>query len=256
MKSLIPILFYFLILSPFTNSQNYKIFSERSGFLNTNSYLVFDTITKEAAIIDPAGPQDTLLQHVKLNDLTLKYIMLTHAHPDHLTGVPSIRKFFPDAKLIMSIQEYEDMQIYSDWENRFSAEMIEKIRSSPAALEMFNFDVSSIGETDLFLNGEDTLYLGDIMITTILSPGHSRGSICYLMQDVLFSGDVLMYRRVGNTNLPDSGSPEEMIKSVRRLYSILDDNTVVYPGHGRFTDIGSEKVYNTEVTVDSADLKD
>jgi glyoxylase-like metal-dependent hydrolase (beta-lactamase superfamily II) len=77
--------------------------------------------------------------------------------------------------------------------------------------------------------------------------------MCFIVGDVLFSGDVLFYRRVGTTDLL-GGSSEEQVRSVRRLYEQLPDETKVYPGHGRFTDIGSEKTENQHVTVDTSYL--
>jgi len=93
-----------------------------------------------------------------------------------------------------------------------------------------------------------------LKIKTILSPGHSRGSICYHVGNVLFSGDVLFYREVGRTDLL-GGSGEEIVKSVRMLYTLLPDETKVYPGHGQFTEICYEKIENEEVTINEVNLQ-
>jgi hydroxyacylglutathione hydrolase len=248
------IAFAYLILFSFfpeLQSQNYELLYQVTGFMNTNTYLVYDKSSKEAALVDPAGPIDTLLNFIADEGLTLKYILVTHAHPDHVFGIPNVRKTYPEALLCISEQDYSDRLIYTAWEEDFAPELVEKIKSSAEALEMFDFDYDTMGEPDIFLTGKDTLMLGGIPITTVLSPGHSRGSICYKMENILFSGDVLFYRRVGTTNLPKTCSLEDLVESVRRLYAIYEDNTTVYPGHGQFTDIGSEKFLNKKVTVDA-----
>ena len=99
------------------------------------------------------------------------------------------------------------------------------------------------------MKDNEEYYLGNLKIRTVLTPGHSAGSICFSCDNVLFTGDVLFYRTVGNTDFY-GGSRSDQINSVRRLYKLLPDSTVVYPGHGKFTDIGSGKKENKYITVD------
>ena len=120
--------------------------------------------------------------------------------------------------------------------------------------DMANFDYDLLGDPDLFLEDDKTYKLGNLAIKTFLSPGHSRGSICFFVGNVLFSGDVLFYRKVGRTDFPNSGGKQEIIKSVQRLYNLLPNETIVYPGHGPFTDIGSEKKENNKISVDKITL--
>jgi hydroxyacylglutathione hydrolase len=247
------ILFFF---TPKLQSQSYAVLHQVTGFMSTNTYLVYDKSSKEAALVDPAGPIETLLNFVADESLTLKYILVTHTHQDHVFGIPDVRKRYPEALLCLSKQDYADIVIFANWEEEFTSQLVDKIKSSAEAYEMFAFDYDTMGEPDIFLKSNDTLKLGEIVITTIISHGHTRGSVCYKMEDILFSGDVLFYRRVGNTNLPKTCSPEALVKSVRKLYSLYEDSTIVYPGHGKSTDIGSEKILNREVTVDSENLED
>ena len=141
------------------------------------------------------------------------------------------------------------MSLYSDWESYTSGQEIAEVKKYPESLKMLNFDFQIIGEPDLFIEDDKIYNLGSLNIRTFISPGHSRGSVCYHVENILFSGDVLFYRKVGSTDKPHAGGPEQMIKSVRRLYNLLPDETKVYPGHGQFTDIGSEKIKNEEVTL-------
>jgi len=115
-----------------------------------------------------------------------------------------------------------------------------------------DFDIKTIGEPAVYVKDGDVFQLGDARIRAFLSPGHSRGSVCYQARKMLFSGDVLFYRNVGRTDLPGSGGWEEIVKSIRRLYSSLPDETLVYPGHRQATDIGSEKNQNPKVSQHSA----
>jgi len=114
---------------------------------------------------------------------------------------------------------------------------------------MANFDFELIGKPDIFLKDDKIYKLGNLSIKTFLSPGHSRGSICFHVENALFSGDVLFYRNIGRTDFPKSGGHQELVKSIRRLYKLLPDETKVYPGHGLFTDIGSEKRGNSKITM-------
>ncbi len=114
-----------------------------------------------------------------------------------------------------------------------------------------NFDFKLLGKPEIELADNQIYKLGDIKIKTFLSPGHSRGSICFCADGILLSGDVLSFRSVGRSDLPKSGSKEDIIKSVRRLYNSLPDDTKVYPGHGQFTDIGTEKKENKKVTLNT-----
>jgi hydroxyacylglutathione hydrolase len=244
----------FLLLFVFTPellTQNYEVLHQVTGFMNTNSYLVYDKSSKEAALVDPAGSIDTLMNFIADKHLKLKYILVTHSHQDHVFGIPEVIKKYPEALVCITKQDYNDRIIFTNWEEEFTPELVEKINSSADAYEMFSFDYDTMGEPGIFLKDNDTLSLGEIAITTIISPGHSRGSVCYKMENILFPGDVLMYRRTGSSILPKTSSTEDLVKSVRRLYNLCKDETIVYPGHGRFTDIGSEKVHNSKVRMHS-----
>jgi len=120
---------------------------------------------------------------------------------------------------------------------------------------LIDFDPYSFKEPDIYIEANQILKLGSLNIKAIYSPGHSPGSVCYFIENILFSGDVLFYRTVGRTDVQNS-SREDQIKSVRRLYTLLSDKTKVYPGHGQFTDIGSEKVENKRITVTGGEWLD
>jgi glyoxylase-like metal-dependent hydrolase (beta-lactamase superfamily II) len=130
------------------------------------------------------------------------------------------------------------------------AETLEWMQSDPEINKFFDFDPKTFGEPDILVEDGQVLPLGNFKIKAIHSPGHSPGSICYLVDGKLFSGDVLFYRTVGRTDVQNS-SREDLIRSVQRLYQILPDSTPVYPGHMQFTDILSEKTLNSRIKADT-----
>jgi glyoxylase-like metal-dependent hydrolase (beta-lactamase superfamily II) len=218
--------------------------------IETNCYLLYDEKSGEAALVDVGGPVDTLMSIIEKKDLKLKYIFITHCHPDHVYGLPAVKKRFSDAQIGLSRADYEDTKLYSQWEKKMSPDDVAEIKQSPEAVKIMSFDISSVCTPDIFLEDNQTYKIGNMEIRTIVSPGHSRGSVCYYVGNVLFSGDVLFYRTVGRTDL-EGMSWESIVGSVRRLYSLLPDETIVYPGHGQFTTIGSEKKDNAKVSEDS-----
>jgi glyoxylase-like metal-dependent hydrolase (beta-lactamase superfamily II) len=239
-----------------STTDNFVVLHQISGGpAKTNCYLLYDKRSNDAAFFDVAGPIDSLNSVIIENNLNLKYIFITHAHPDHVQGLPHIMKKYPQAKLCLSKEEYEDMSLYADWESFTSPQEIAEVKKYPEILKMLNFDFQLIGEPDIYIKDDKIYKLGSLKIRTFISPGHSRGSVCYYVENVLFSGDVLFYRKVGSTDKPQAGGPEQMIKSVRRLYNLLPDETKVYPGHGQFTDIGTEKIENEEVTLTKVNIQ-
>jgi glyoxylase-like metal-dependent hydrolase (beta-lactamase superfamily II) len=222
------------------------VLHEVTGPIDTNCYLLYDSLSREAALIDVGGPIDTLVAHIQENDLELKYIFATHVHMDHVEGVPQIKEQFPDALVGYCSLDCEDFLNMPGWLKEHYPEIYAGMMSNPEIKKWEKYDLSIFVNRDIDLEDDQIYKLGNLEIQTFLSPGHSAGSICFYVEDVLFSGDVLFYRQVGRTDLL-GGSKENIVKSVRRLYAELPDSTKVYPGHGEFTDIGTEKTENEEV---------
>jgi glyoxylase-like metal-dependent hydrolase (beta-lactamase superfamily II) len=174
---------------------------------------------------------------------------------DHLEGVLSVREKFPDASLCYNKDDYANFLHTIEWgEKNMNPELTKAMKQDSAMSKWFEYDLSIFGPPDIYLEDDQGYKLGKLKIRTILSPGHSPGSICYQVGNVLFSGDVLFYRTVGRTDLL-GGSTEELVKSVRRLYAQFPDETVVYPGHNQFTDIGSEKKDNKKINLENVYMK-
>ena len=242
--------FFLIFLILCSQTENLVIEHQVTGPVDVNCYLIYGTKTKEAALIDVAGPIDTLLTYIKDNKLKLKYFFFTHGHFDHVMGLPNIRDQFPDAKVCIHKDDYSDMLVQLDWVlNNMSQEFIDNLKTDPKLGKLLEFDATTFGKPDIFIEDNQIFKLGYSKIKSIHSPGHSPGSVCFHVGNFLFSGDVLFYRSVGRTDVQNS-SREDQIISVRRLYSLFPDETKVYPGHGQFTDIGSEKRQNNYITVD------
>jgi glyoxylase-like metal-dependent hydrolase (beta-lactamase superfamily II) len=230
-------------------SDDYVVLHQKTGPIKTNCYLLVDTKSGEAALFDVGGPVDSLVTYIFDNNLKVKYIFATHCHFDHIEGVPQIEKIFPDALIGYNRKDYLDLFKSREWmEANWDPDELSSMRRHPEMGKWFETDFSIFREPDIYLEDNQVYRLGDLDIRTFLSPGHSAGSICFYAGDVLFTGDILFYRGAGRTDLL-AGSVEALVRSVRRLYAELPDRTKVYPGHGRFTDIGSEKVENRKITV-------
>jgi glyoxylase-like metal-dependent hydrolase (beta-lactamase superfamily II) len=247
-KSFVPVLFSLLLFCSTSGDFDFKY--QVTGPINTNCYLIYDKVSKEAAIIDVMDSVDSLVNHIEENDLKLKYIFATHCHMDHIGGIPDLMKIYPEAKIGYNELEYRDLFRFQEWfKQNWDSKAYQAMMDHPEMGKWFRMDTAKFTKPDIFLEDNQIYKLGDLKIKTFFSPGHSSGSICFYVENVLFSGDVLFYRQVGRTDLL-GGSVEDIVRSVRRLYRELPDETRVYPGHGRFTDIGTEKVKNEEVILE------
>lgn len=191
------------------------------GILGSNTYLLWDPVSKEAATVD-AGNRVALIDGaLREKGLTLKYVILTHAHFDHIYYLPEYREFFPDAKIVI----HED-----------DNEILANPRLNASTL--FGSE-RTFQKADLTVKEGDVLKLGEEELQILSTPGHTPGCICILNGSILFSGDTLFYSGFGRTDL-GAGNVGQLADSIDRLYA-LDGAISVYPGHGTKTTIGREK---------------
>ena len=242
------IFFLFLLTTSCSKEKKLIVVSETDGPGETNCYLLYELPTREAVIFDVSGRLDSLLKEINEKNLYLKYIFITHAHWDHVDGIFDIEEKFPDAKVCISKEEYTAMQEYTNFAKTSDPERFEEIMKDSALAKMISIDLGSI-KPDIFIKDNEEFKVGTSVIRAILSPGHSIGSVCFSCDNLLFSGDVLFYRSVGNTDFY-MASRTDLIRSVRKLYRSFPDSTLVYPGHGQITDIGSEKAMNKYISLD------
>lgn len=187
------------------------------GPIGTNCYILEDEQTNLAAVIDPGDEADKIQKVLAEDGVTVKYILLTHGHYDHTTGVPDLHRLNPQA------------QIY-----------IHQADANGAGSQLFPL----AGQVeDLLLYDEgDTLTLGELTIEVLHTPGHSLGSVVLKVGDVLFCGDTLFCGSMGRTDLP-GGSYSQIMKSLKRLGE-LEGDYYVCPGHDVTSTLERERKMN------------
>ncbi len=183
------------------------------GGLETNCYLVSDEQTNACAIIDPGDAGAMIAAAVRTHGLSPRFVLLTHAHYDHVGGLGELLREFP-------------VPVYLS-------------REEAAAPDQFAGGLQHV--TDWYSEG-DTVTMDGVAFRVLLTPGHTRGSVCLLAEGALFSGDTLFAGACGRTDF-SGGSMEDMMRSLRRLAG-LPDETLVLPGHGMSSTIGEEKASN------------
>ena len=196
---------------------SYKVF----GDLDNNCYLLLDETTNKSALIDCTVADDRMRELI--GDTDLQYTLLTHGHFDHIGGVRDIKKEYGCKVVISSVD----------------APMLS---SGKASLAAFCGAEQNNTEPDITVQDRDEIELGTLKIKVLSTPGHTSGSVCYVVGDALFSGDTLFYCSCGRTDFP-TGSSDDMIKSLKKLAS-LDGNYKVYTGHNQLSNLDFERKNN------------
>ena len=190
------------------------------GPLGANCYIVSDKATKSAVLIDPGGEPGRIKDALKKGGLNLKFIINTHGHGDHILG-----------------NGYFDVPVYV---HRLEKDFLTDPDKNLSGI--FGFLLKTPNVVKL-LEGGDEISLDNLKFEIIHTPGHTPGGISIKLDSVVFTGDTLFAGSVGRTDLP-SGDEEMLFKSIREKLLILNDNTVIYPGHGPGSTIGEEKRSN------------
>lgn len=198
------------------------------GFMDVFCYLVNCTKTREAVLIDPAGNEEELVDHLKKKGLDLQYIVNTHGHADHTCGNRKV-KDLTGAKIVM--HELDD-RVFNSPEGEAMARQWGFTPSPPADVKVQDGAVITIGKASL---------------KVIHTPGHSPGGICLYSDGHVFTGDTLFVGGIGRTDLPGS-SHEQFMRSIREKLLSLPPETRVWPGHDYgmqpSSTIGHEKATN------------
>lgn len=186
------------------------------GDIRSNCYVVYEK--NHAFVIDPGFENDVVIPFIKEKNLILDGIYITHGHFDHVGGVKQLKDAF-------GVQVYapkEDLVFMNDGPyNRIGY---------PIPVDQWVID----GDEVNFLNQIWKVYI---------TPGHSPGSSILYGNHTLFSGDTLFYQSIGRTDIPFADS-KTIYHSVKRIYSLFEDDVIIYPGHGRSSTIGHEKLHN------------
>lgn len=195
------------------------------GLVQTNCYLLSNRKTKECIIADPADLPGKIESGILAEGYHPVAILLTHGHFDHIMAANELKKKYG----IPVYAAAEEEEVLTDAGVNLSGQFGGGYRVT----------------TDCPLADGDSITLAGTVIRAMLTPGHTRGSMCYYFEKdgFLISGDTLFCESVGRTDLP-TGNSAAIVKSLRNRVLTLPDSTVVYPGHGESTDIAHEKAYN------------
>jgi len=194
------------------------------GPVEANCYIISCGAGGKAVVIDPGGDGERILAELDRLNLTAAAVVNTHGHFDHVgangllverTGAPLM---IHEAGLPFLVSTAENAGFYG-------------LKMDPSP------------EPDRLLSDGDRICTGEIEFEILHTPGHSPGGICFLTEKIIFTGDTLFAGSIGRTDL-HGGDMDTLMESIRKKILVLDEETIVYPGHGPSTTIGREKRNN------------
>jgi glyoxylase-like metal-dependent hydrolase (beta-lactamase superfamily II) len=200
------------------------------SYFMQNTMVLYDE-TREAVIIDPGcytnGEKKILADFIYENKLTLKSILLTHCHLDHVFGTNFLAATFPG----VSVECHEHDKFFNDNYKQFAA--VYSLKMDEPALITHELDEGHV------------VTFGNTSLVCIHVPGHSPGSLCFYNEHhkLLITGDVLFAGSIGRSDLP-GGNHEQLVSGIKQKLFTLPDDTMVFPGHGVTSTIGKEKRTN------------
>lgn len=191
------------------------------GSIGTNCYVVSDD-AGNAAIIDCDGDPRPLFFYISEHNLKPTHILLTHGHYDHIGAVKAVKEQY-GCKVVAGKDE------------------IRVLTNPDVNCSIYSGSAITIMPDELVSDG-DSVTIGEMKFQVLFTPGHTEGSLCYIFEDTIFSGDTLFQGSCGRTDLP-TGDWSAILSSLKRLRDLPGDYTV-YPGHGPSTTLGIERSSN------------
>ena len=203
------------------------------GPLAVNTYIVICKHTLEAAVIDPGGEVPALINAIQAENAKVSHILLTHAHIDHMYGAEELKDALPNAKV--TYHSLDD----------------EVVAAIPSMCQMFGMELRHMPAQEIDLAKVPEFAVGRMQLRSILTPGHTPGSVCYYIPEhkIAFTGDLLFKNSVGRTDF-EGGSGFDLRKSLDRILEIFPDDVQILPGHGKYTTMGSERINNFYLKVE------
>lgn len=194
-----------------------------TGAIEENCYLVWDE-ANQAVVIDPGDEASKIIDEITKLQLDVKKIILTHGHYDHVGAVNEVKK----ATGAQVICHQEEKSIVED---------------ETLSLGLYLGKEVSLPKVDACVSEGDEISVGNLNFSVIHTPGHTKGGMCLLAGDSLFSGDTIFYGTLGRWDFP-TGDLSELTSSITRKIFNLPEDTVIYSGHGPETTVGAEKRQN------------
>jgi len=191
-----------------------------TGYIDTNSYLLCETGSRKAVLVDPGADDPAIHEYIKSENLVLTCIINTHGHADHIMGNAG----FAVPIFIHTLDE-------------------ECLRDAEKNLSNSSGGVVIETSAERTLKDEEIIKLGRLDLKVLHTPGHSRGGISIICGSNVFSGDTLFFEGIGRTDL-HGGDYDAIISSIRNKLMVLPDEFRVFPGHGPETTIGHERFNN------------
>lgn len=210
----------------FSTIGNFEIITIPTGAWRQNCYAVRHISANHAIVIDPGSDAETIIAALKNNGANVQYILITHAHHDHVGAAADICREF-DLPCTLHPEDLRLLRHAPMYALRFEGKTIEVPKNCQT------FDQIS------------PIEFGGNTVSVIHTPGHTRGSVAITFDNFIFTGDTLMKNHLGRTDLP-GGDRENLLRSVDAICENASPDTVIFPGHGPQWTIGEAKIWLTE----------
>jgi glyoxylase-like metal-dependent hydrolase (beta-lactamase superfamily II) len=196
------------------------------GLLQCNCSILGDEASREAIVVDPGDDIPAIMAVLQRHGLTVKSIVITHAHIDHIAGAQQLKRL-TGAPILYN---QNDLPL---------------VKMMDAQASWLQIPTPEVLPPDIAMSDGQTVAVSGIKATVLHTPGHTQGSSCLYLpeQSLLIAGDTLFAGSVGRTDLP-GGDTKQLIRSIHDRLLVLSDDTTVVPGHGPSTTIGEERKDN------------
>ncbi|MEZ4501182.1 MAG: MBL fold metallo-hydrolase [Dehalococcoidia bacterium] len=201
------------------------------GRIQANCYVIGDDTSGDVLVIDPGDQVPALLDQIRSRGQRVVAVAVTHHHLDHSGGTHELLEAVPEAQFYMHALDYPQIEA-----------------SAPSAPTWYGHAIEPPRPPDVFLEDGDSFEVGSLRFEALHCPGHTPGSLCYLVKSeegepIVFTGDVLFAGSIGRTDFP-GGSHPQLIESIQTKLLTLPDETIVLPGHMGASTVERERASN------------